>query len=468
MSLSNPVLTYLHRNDVAFKTIEHEPADSLQQAVLQAGIRPEMVARAVLLGDEQGVLLAVLPLANAINFSQLFDLLQRQLEPVERGAAHHIFQGCELGTIPPLAIPFGIQAMIDESLLEQEIVYLEPGSKKLLLRLEGEFFRQLHRYSRHGRFSTPVRLLKGDEQEFLNSDRFAQQHNIRQLRPVDGVKERLKSLHKLPPIGNLSAQLLQLYSTPDATTDQLAEIIETDPSLSVQLLRQARSPFYGYPGEIETVGQAIRQVLGFDKAINTALGISALRPFDIPREGPLGRDSLWRSALHCATLSQALCTLLPKHMEVNSGLAYLGGLLHNFGFMVLGHLLKPEYFLLNRVIGANPEVPWSLIEKRTLGISHTQIGSDLMQAWHMPDALQIALREHHNESYQGACSAYPNLVMLANSLLKAHGIGDAADEVPPATVLNALGITLEQARYVMDIHMQGIDEVDSIAGILAA
>jgi HD-like signal output (HDOD) protein/prolyl-tRNA editing enzyme YbaK/EbsC (Cys-tRNA(Pro) deacylase) len=468
MSLSNPVTTYLHRNDVEFKTIEHEPVDSLQQAVLQAGIRPEMVARAVLLGDEQGVLLAVLPLANAINFAQLFELLQRQLEPVERGAAHHVFQGCELGTVPPLAIPFGIQAVIDESLLEQEIVYMEPGSKSVLLRLNGEFFRHLHRYSKHGAFSSPVRLLQGDEREFLNNDSFARQHNILQLRPVDELKERLQSLHKLPPLSNLSVQLLQLYHDPDANTDQLAEIIETDPSLSVQLLRQARSPFYGYPGEIETVGQAIRQVLGFDKAINTALGISAMRPFDIPREGPLGRDALWRNALHCATLSQVLSTLLPKHMEVNPGLAYLSGLLHNFGFMVLGHLLKPEYFLLNRVIGANPEVPLSLIEKRTLGISHTQIGAELMQVWHMPGALQIALREHHNETYQGACSAYPNLVLLANSLLKSYGIGDAAEEVPPASVLNALGITLDKARHIMEIHMQGIADVDNIASYLAA
>lgn len=468
MSVSNPVLTYLHRNDVEFKTIEHEPADSLQQAVLQAGIRPELVARAVLMGDEEGVLLAVLPLANAINFSQLFELLQRQLEPVERAAAHHIFQGCELGTVPPLAIPFGIQAVIDESLLEQEIVYLEPGSQHLLARLSGEHFRHLHRYSKRGAFSTPVRLLKGDEQEFLNSDKFARQHNIRQLRPVDGVKERLNSLHELPPIGNLSARLLQLYHDPEANIEQLAEVVETDPSLSVQLLRHARSPFYGYPGEIETVEQAIRQVLGFDKAINTALGISALRPFDIPREGPLGRDSLWRNALHCATLCQALCTMLPKHMEVNPGLAYLSGLLHNFGFLVLGHLLKPEYYLLNRVIGANPEVPWTLIEKRTLGIGHTQIGAELMRVWQMPDALQVALREHHNETYQGACSAYPNLVLLANCLLKSQGIGDAAEDVPPASVLNGLGITLDMAHHVMDIHLQGLEEVDAIARFLAA
>ncbi len=468
MATSNPIISYLNLNDVEYTTIEHEHADSLQQAVLHAGIRPELVARAVLLGDEEGVLLAVLPLANAINFTQLFELVQRQLEPVERSMGQQIFKGCEPGTIPPLATPFGIQAIIDDSLMEQEIVYLEPGSKSSLIRLNGEFFRHLQRYSKHGVFSTPLRLLKGEENEFLNSDSFARQHNIRELHPSTDVMEKLKSHYKLPPLSDLSTQLLQLYHDPDAGSAQLAAIIETDPSLSVQLLRHARSPFYGHEGKIETVGQAIEQVLGFDKALSTAMGITAVRHFDLPHEGPLGLDNLWRNAMHCATLCHALCALLPKHMIVNPGLAYLSGLLHNFGFLVLGHLLKPEYYLLNRVVNANPEVPWTLIEKRTVGINHTQIGAQLMQGWNMPDALQIALREHHNESYQGVNAVYPNLILLANCLLKSYGIGDAAEDVPPASVLNALGITLDKAQSVMNIHMEEIAELDAMARFMAA
>jgi len=468
MSIHNPVLSYLRRSDVPFKMIPHEPAESLQQAVLHAGINTGLVARAVLLGDESGLLLAVLPLANAINFAELFGLAQRKLEPVERSVAHYVFRGCDLGSVPPLAIPFGIQAIVDEALLEQEIIYLEPGSHNMLLRMSGADFRQLHSDSTRGRFSTPIRLLQGEESEFISGDDFAREHHIRQLRPLEDVKERIYTLHKLPPIGDLSIQLLALYHDPVASTEQLTELVSTDPSLSAQLLHHARSPYYGYPDDIVTVAQAIRQVLGFDTAIGIAIGLTTLRPFNIPEEGPLGRQSLWRNALHCATLCQSLTALLPKHMEVNPGLAYLGGLLHNFGFLVLGHVLKPEYYLLNRVIGANPEVPWPLIEKRTLGISHTQIGAQLMQAWQMPPALEITLREHHNEAYQGTYSVYPNLVLLANCLLKPYGLGDAAEEAPPANVLTALGITLQQAHEVVDKHMQSQTEVDALASALLA
>lgn len=463
MPTHNPVTTYLKRAGIAYDLVPHDTTDSLQQAALQSGIKPEQVARAVLMGDEEGLLLAVLPLSNVINFAQLFALARRRLEPVERAAAQYVFTGCELGTVPPLARPFNLDALLDESLLELEHVYIEPGSHKALLRLDGKDFAKLHQHSRRGRFSTPARVLQADSNDFVTRDGYLLQHGVRQLRPIEGMKERIKALQHLPPMSNLTARLMMLYRNPDTTVEQLAAQIETDPSLSAQLLRQARSPYYGYPGEIETVSDAITRVLGFDMTINTALGLSALRPFTIPQEGQLGLHCLWRHAIHTATLCQSLCSLLPRHMEVNPAVAYLAGLLHNFGFLVLGDLLKPEYFLLNRAVNANPDVPLTLIEKRTLGISHTQIGAWLMRSWRLPPALEITAREHHNEAYQGDHSVYPNLVMLANCLLKPHGIGDAAEETPPATILNALGLSLEGAREVAESQMIGMQELDRIA-----
>ena len=467
MVTHNPITTFLQRSGIAYDIIPHNQSDSLQQAAIQTGIAPEQVARAVLLGDEEGLVLAVLPLSHVINFAQLFALARRKLEPLDRAAAHYVFTDCEPGSIPPLGTPFKVKTLIDESLLELETVYFEPGNHCLLLRIDGKDFQQLHQHSQRGRFSNPAKVLQGEMNDFVTSDGYARHHGVRQLRPIEGMRERIKSLQQLPPMNNVTARLLMLYRDPDATIEQLAEVIETDPSLSAQVLRHARSPYYGYPGEIETVGQAITQVLGFDTVINMALGITSLRPFDIPQEGPLGLHTLWRHALHTATLCQSLCALLPRHMEVNPGVAYLAGLLHNFGFLVLGHLLKPEYFLLNRVVAANPEIPITLIEKRTLGVSHTQIGAWLMRAWRMPPVLEITAREHHNEGYQGDHSIYPNLVMLANCLLKPYGLGDAAEETPPPPILNAIGISLEKAREVVEIQMEGMEAIDNLASAFA-
>lgn len=463
MSGHNRILAYLQQANIEYEVLEHKATDSLQQAALQCQLAPEQVARAVLLGDEHGPLLAILPLNHVINFAQLFALAERKLEPVDRLAARYIFTDCESGSIPAIAAPFQIPALVDKALLEQDTIYLEAGSLSLLLRLHGEDFRHLHRASAQGHFSTPAQQLQAGNNAFVNQEAFAREHGIRQLRPVEGIRQRLDQLHNLPPMHPMTARLLQLYRDPNAGVEQLAGLIETDPSISAQLLRNARSAYYNYPGEIETLAQAISLVLGFDTALNSALGISALRPFDLPREGPLGIDSLWRHALHCAVLSQRIASLLPRHLEYDKGQVYLASLLHNVGFFALGHLLKAEYFLLNRVVSANPDVPVILIEKRTLGVGHTQVGSWLMEAWNMPEVLQIALREHHNETYQGKHALYPNLILLCNSLLKPYGLGDAADETPPATILNALGLSLEQAQDAAQAHMDRAEQLDEMA-----
>ena len=468
MILSNPVTNYLRQQGIAFESIEHPQTGSLQQAALLCNVAPNKVARAVLLGDEKGVVLAILPLSHVINFAALYQLARRKLEPVERSASRYVFPGCDLGSIPPVATPFGVQAIIDEALFEEDNIYFEPGSHEFLLQMRGEDFSRLHKSSRQGRFSSPAKSLNADSNDFVTSGGFAEHHHVRQLRPVEGMKERIKQLTQLPPMTNLAARLIKLQGDPDATIEQLAELVQSDPSLCAQLLRQARSPYYGYPGKLETMEQAINQVLGFDTVINTALAISTLRPFDIPREGALGLQPLWRHAVFSAMLAQSLCSLLPRSLDIKTDTAYLAGLLHNFGFLVLGHLLKPEYFLLNRVVSANPEVPVTLIEKRTLGITHTQIGSWLMHAWRMPKVLEITLREHHNESYQGEYATYANLILLVDCLLKPYGLGDANDETPPAAILNQLGLSLERARDVTESIMQSAAELDGIAMALTA
>ncbi|MGM0593860.1 MAG: HDOD domain-containing protein [Pseudomonadota bacterium] len=468
MSHHNPIINYLQREGVAFEPLPLEAADSLYQAAEQAGIPAQQVARAVLLGDEEGVLLAVLPLDRILDFGELFTLTGRSLEPLERSAGQYLFHDCQAGTIPPVAAPFGLRAVVDTSLLEHDTLYLEPGQRHLLLRLDREGFRRLHRDALFGRIADPDATLHATDHTFVSRDAYARHHRVRQLRPVDGMQERIKSLQQLPPLHPLGTQLLELYAAPEANIDALAAVIEADPSISAQLLRHARSPFYAYPGEVETVSQAITRVLGFDTALNTALGLSALRPFDLPQGGPLGRKSLWRSALHAATLCQSLAKALPRRLGVRPAQAYLAGLLHNFGFLALGHLLKPEYFLLNRVVEANPETPLTLIEKRTLGIDHTRIGAWLVRAWNLPPLLEVTVREHHNETYRGEHFAYANLVMLVNCLLKPHGLGDASEQTPPATLLNALGLSLEQALGAVEQQMEHAEALDGIAADLAA
>jgi HD-like signal output (HDOD) protein len=286
---------------------------------------------------------------------------------------------------------------------------------------------------------------------------------------VGNLQQRLLTLRALPPANDLTRALLNIYKDPHTTVEQLAEVIETDASLAAQTLRHARSPFYGYSGDIKSVADAITFVLGFETVLTTSLAIASSGNLQIPREGRLGKEALCRHSLYSAMLAKLLCRYLPTEHGVQPGTAYLAALLQNMGFLLLGHLLRPDYNQLCRALEAHPDSSLLQLEDQTLGINHTQIGAWLMRSWNMPPVLTVSLREHHNVLYRGEHAAYVQLIALVNALLMQHGIGDTAREQPARVtemLLTALNISQEKADSAVEVLLSKRDELNQMAATL--
>ncbi|MGD9730011.1 MAG: HDOD domain-containing protein [Nitrospiraceae bacterium] len=286
--------------------------------------------------------------------------------------------------------------------------------------------------------------------------------------PLLDIKARIKRLDKLPPMPEMTQKILRLSAKSDADVKELVEVVELDPSLASQVMRYASSPFFSYQGRIESVQTAITRVLGFNTVMNLALGATAARPFKIARNVPLGLDAFWRLAVYSAALVQALSSAVPKEMRPPAGIAYLAGLLHNFGHLLLGHLFKQEFLILNKFVSKYPDKPVELIEHRVLGTDHGMIGAWLMEAWQLPEEIVVAVREHHNENYQEIHAVYPQLVFLADRLLKGYNIGDAVDAQVPPALLDSLGIGEYQAMTITAKIMEGCEGLDSMASSFAS
>lgn len=291
------------------------------------------------------------------------------------------------------------------------------------------------------------------------------------------VKRRIQEVYELPAIPDMASRILQLASDPGVNVKSVVEVVELDPSLAAQIVRYARSPFFGYRGKIDSIQDAIARVLGFDMAMNIALGIASGKSFTIPADGPLGLKEFWRHSVYTATLTQALGNAMPRKVRPRPGMAYLCGLLHNIGFLLLGHLFKPEFLMLNKLVAANPDTPVADLEaqilgmghaRQMLGMGHAQIGTWLMQAWNMPAEVIVAVGEHHREDYKGEHAVFANLVLIAGRLLKRHGSGDAESTKLPADILDALYLNKELAETVMEKVLEGCEGLDVIASQIAA
>ena len=165
-------------------------------------------------------------------------------------------------------------------------------------------------------------------------------------KPLLDIKSRIARLKRLPPMPEMAQKIVQLNSDPNASVKDLVSVVELDPSLTAQVMRYSSSPFFGYRGKVDSVHTAVSRVLGYNMVMNLALGVTAARSFKMPRNVPLGLDAFWHHAIYSAAMVQALSSALPAEIRPPAGLAYLAGLLHNFGHLLLGHLFKQEFLIL--------------------------------------------------------------------------------------------------------------------------
>ncbi|MDE2089723.1 MAG: HDOD domain-containing protein [Gammaproteobacteria bacterium] len=285
-----------------------------------------------------------------------------------------------------------------------------------------------------------------------------------------------QSPYPLPAMPVLAREILGLTQEPDARPARLASLVERDPAVAELVAGWARLPLPGQAQEpVASLDQAIA-MLG-PAAPHITLGFVAGKSLRIPSEGPIGLHACWRHAVYSAALARALAQALPDPRRPEVGLVHLAGLLHNCGFLLLGHLFQPEFYLLNKLVCAKTKTQVTTLERhilcmgraqRLVGMGHAQMGAGLMRAWNMPEAVTVAVGEHHNADYRGPHRAYAHVVLIADRLLKRCGIGDAADGGLPPQVTAALGLTEERAAQALERVLENGAVLDTLARQAAA
>lgn len=155
MALSNRVHWYLDHHHIDYDIVHHDPAKTSLEAGLRAHVPPGKVAKCVLLEDERGYVLAVVPAACHLSFEAIGEVLDRNLELATEPELEQLFPDCALGAVPALGDAYNVPMLVDESLLRLPDVYFEGGDHEDLVHVEGEAFRALMSRARQGKIRRP-------------------------------------------------------------------------------------------------------------------------------------------------------------------------------------------------------------------------------------------------------------------------------------------------------------------------
>jgi Ala-tRNA(Pro) deacylase len=153
MAIAASVQKYLVSGGVSFELIEHARSLDSSHAAQAAHVPGDQLAKGTLLKDEQGFVIAVVPATRMVDLGAMHRRFGRPLGLATEGEVQEMFRDCEPGAVPPLGAAYGLESVLDDSLMEAAHVYFEAGDHQGLVHVSGTEFRKMMTGVPHGDIS---------------------------------------------------------------------------------------------------------------------------------------------------------------------------------------------------------------------------------------------------------------------------------------------------------------------------
>ena len=256
----------------------------------------------------------------------------------------------------------------------------------------------------------------------------------------------------VPTLPTVVHRLAELIEQPDTGPCEVGALINEDPPLAGKVLRIANSTFYGLAEPCTSVEKAC-SVLGLKLVHAMILQASVIAQFEHLRELGLDLGRLWRHSV----LVGRVCSILArgsKSVAVPSpDEAYLAGLLHDVGQVVLLDALREKYVVIHQQ-AAVQSLPLVMVERRELGTTHADIGAAVVNAWKLSNSVRIGVQLHHGRREADFLVPAACLTIKANLLVDRVCMGnpesalELLDPVSEKTLALAPGALAEAVAFV--------------------
>lgn len=235
--------------------------------------------------------------------------------------------------------------------------------------------------------------------------------------PRSQLRALVQQCGALPALPGAIGAILDLAGDVNSSLDDLEKAIVCDLSCAARVLQTANSAFYGSGRAVTSIRRAIL-LLGFNLIREITLSLPAFDSLLTCDADEIA--AITGLSLHSRAVG-ALCRRIAYDVpSIDADLAFCAGLLHDLGRVVLLHLFPKEYSQCLIQLEETSDHNLIQIERELLGVSHTEAGFWLAEAWHLPSPLvRIIARHHHTHSTHPLVM----VVVLADHIVKTQHIG---------------------------------------------
>jgi len=204
----------------------------------------------------------------------------------------------------------------------------------------------------------------------------------------------LSRLVKRAPMLSYSASsLLQVMTTAHHELEDVIRLVKHDSILTAQVLRVVNSPVFAPLQPITTIERAVLY-LGEKIIVGIAVADSAVKLLHSELQGYEAKQGdLWRHDLFTAIASREVTRYAKQ--EVDAGVAFTGGLLHDIGKAIISDSLAGTSKNVLYQIEQGEVSDYITAEQDLLGYDHAIAGYELAVHWGLPETLRDVVRYHH-------------------------------------------------------------------------
>lgn len=279
-----------------------------------------------------------------------------------------------------------------------------------------------------------------------------------------GLRVGIQELEELPPLPQNLQHLLEAATNDEIDIGAFAKLIEQDPAMTARVMGIANSAYFAQRVPVRSVADAMIRVLGLPLVKSLVVSIAVSGAFDPDRCPLFDAEKYWLKALLTAGLARTLARMLEIEERPMPDTAYLCGLLHEIGLLVLTHIDPRAMGEVFEAARASPEKPLIQIEADIIGLNHCDAGALMASRWHLPEEVSVALGHQFDPEYAGPHWSESALVGVCTHWAHQQ-ISQSETPTWDLASITKLGIALDAFDDIVAASQEHMSDVHGLARI---
>ncbi len=241
-------------------------------------------------------------------------------------------------------------------------------------------------------------------------------------------KDIKDAIEKVPALPNIIVRALEKIRNPTSSAKDIAEEIAKDPILSLDILKIANSPIYGFSRRISSLEHAI-SLLGFKSVESVILSAYSKSVYNVElRNFKIKRGELSLQSFLGAYISKILSRKFFPDVEE---ISFTASVMRNLGKISMDFILSKHIERVKAELMYDKD--FQRVEKKVVGFTSSELTLIILEMWKVPEDIKFIvskfnklniIKDKNSNSYKACVSVH-----VGDRVAQMTGVGAGIDNL---------------------------------------